>query len=96
MARVIRQSISSLGIVERRRRPLPARRPRRPQQPLLEVECDLAEDLLLRVEVAVEGAVGDAGAGDDVVDVGVEVPLLGEHLGGGRDQLGPGPPATRR
>ena len=49
------------------------------QQQVLELVGDLAEDLLLRAEVRVEGAVGDAGPLGDVADVGVEVALALEE-----------------
>ena len=55
----------------------------------LQVEGDLAEDRLLGVEVAVEGAVGGAGPLGDVGHVGGEELLLGEHLGGRLHERGP-------
>ena len=44
-----------------------------------ELVDDLGEDLLLRDEVRVEGAVGDPGPPGDVADVGVEVAVLLEQ-----------------
>ena len=89
----MRQSISSSRDVERRRHV--GRRvgavvvrgggEHRP----LQLEGDLPEDLLLGVEVAVERPVRRAGALHDVGHVGVEVALLGEHLGRRPARAGP-------
>src|SRR5699024_6919105 len=48
------------------------------------------EDLLLGGEVRVEGAAGESGGGDQVVDRGAVDPLLDEHLERGADELGAG------
>src|SRR5699024_2331115 len=56
------------------------------------------EDLLLGGEVRVEGAAGEPGGADEVVDRGAVDPLLDEHLERGADQLGAGvlpPPGGR-
>ena len=47
---------------------------------------DLAEDLLLRIEVVIEAAVGHAGALGDVGDAGLEEPGLFEFLLGRLDE----------
>ena len=48
---------------------------------------ELLEDRSFVLEIQVERAAGDLGAGHDVVDAGVVVALLGEHLGGHRKDL---------
>src|SRR5699024_6954518 len=48
------------------------------------------EDLLLGGEVRVEGAAGESGGGDQVVDRGAVDPLLDEHLERGADEPGAG------
>ena len=53
----------------------------------MELLDDGEEDLLLAVEVEVEGAARDAGARDDVADAGVPVALAGEDPGRGVEQL---------
>ena len=75
----MRHSSSSSRRVERRRLGAGRRRPCW-RHLALQVEGDLAEDRLLGVEVAVEGAVGGAGPLGDVGHVGGEELLLGEHL----------------
>jgi carboxylesterase len=56
-------------------------------QPESHAADELGEQLLLGREVPVEQALGDAGAAADVLDAGGRVPVGGEQLGGGIDQL---------
>ena len=47
---------------------------------------DGAEQVILAAEVVIEGALGDAGPLDDVVDRGGRIPVFGEQLARDRDQ----------
>ena len=80
--------------------PLGGRQPRR-RRPAAGVHLrlhplqDLAEHVLLRVEVRVEGAVGGPGGGADVGDPCLVVAVAFEHLPGGHEQALAGPLAPR-
>ena len=49
---------------------------------------DTLEDLLLGFEVMIDGALGDAGAGGDMVDAGGGEAVGGEEFAGGADDRG--------
>src|SRR4051794_11762165 len=62
----------------------------RGRKPIEDLLGDLTEDLLLRIEVVVEGSVRQAGALGDVGDARLEETVLLEDLLGGVDEPGAG------
>jgi len=56
-------------------------------EPVHRAPQGLGEELLFAAEVVVDGRRGDLGGVGDVLDPGLHVPVLGEHLRRGLDDL---------